>query len=302
MKKQHILILTFFLLAVTTFLAAYFMMRSAELEEELELSRTRMASEYEVEPAAFFTQLVATDSLLLKENYTDALLAYERLSQEIRKDHPMSQDVQLRIFQVRQMEGMRAKLRQLEEQVPDSGVVVPTPQVDSLVTRLAVAERKRRDQYDSLHFALEKAHLQAASLRHLLSNPSGSDYLKFTDANGNHIHYVGEVTEFKANGKGIGLFHTGCRYEGAWSDNMRHGEGTFYWADGEHYEGSFQHNERHGLGDYYWPNGDKFSGEWKNDKRNGPGTFYSKDGKTVVSGVWKNNKLVEKNRRDSLGR
>ena len=153
MRKQHMLHLAFLLLAVTTFMAVYFFIRSAELKEKLELSRAQISSEYKAEPAAFFTQLVATDSMVLKENYSDARLAYERLSQEIQKDHPLSQDVQLRIYQLDQLEGMREKLRSLQEQEPDSGMLADNRQLDSLLTQLAISERVHRDQFDSLNFA-----------------------------------------------------------------------------------------------------------------------------------------------------
>jgi len=150
---------------------------------------------------------------------------------------------------------------------------------------------------DSLSFALEKAKVQLNSLRKQLKQKLFGEYLTFKSKKGNRLHYVGQVKNGRAHGTGIAILDSGSRYEGEWEDNSRSGEGNFYWADGEHYEGSYKNDVRHGLGTYYWPNKEKYVGQWKNDKRNGKGTFYGSDGKVVAKGIWKEDKLVEEDKK-----
>ncbi|MEM6737975.1 MAG: hypothetical protein AAF620_18095 [Bacteroidota bacterium] len=150
---------------------------------------------------------------------------------------------------------------------------------------------------DSLLFALEKAQYQIESLKQQMKTKSFGEYLSFKNEKGTIIHYVGQVKDGKASGKGVGLFSTGSRYEGYWKNNMKHGEGSFHWPDGEQYVGSYSYDIRSGEGTYYWPSGEKYIGEWKNDRRNGQGTFYGEDGEIIAAGLWKEDKLIEKGKK-----
>nr|WP_262895559.1 hypothetical protein [Galbibacter mesophilus] len=152
------------------------------------------------------------------------------------------------------------------------------------------------NKYDSLTFALEKNKLQLSRLKKQLREKSFGEYLTFKSKKGNRLFYVGKVENHKANGFGIAILDTGSRYEGEWKDNMRHGEGSFYWIDGERYEGEYKNDERSGMGVYYWPNGDKYVGEWKEDVRDGQGTFYNAEGEVYAKGIWKDDKLVKKDK------
>jgi len=147
--------------------------------------------------------------------------------------------------------------------------------------------------YDSLLYALQKAKVKVGYLAGQLKKRDEGAYLSLKTHQGNTMHYVGEVKNGKANGKGIALLSTGSRYEGQWQNNMRHGQGTFYWPDGEYYIGEFKNDRRSGEGTYHWPDGQKFVGQWDNNQRNGEGIFYGVDGEVVASGTWQNDELVE---------
>ncbi|MEM6633036.1 MAG: hypothetical protein AAF694_25420 [Bacteroidota bacterium] len=298
MKKQQKSFVLYALLALTTFSSGYFFVRSSELQDELAVLREQVDASDESEKNTFLMRLVSIDSLLLNEHYSEARKAYESLLQEIPKDDAFSTAVHLGMHNMRKLEGMRAKIHSLENEesyeILTAKMAEQTREVDSISSLLAVSRSIRSRQYDSLTFALEKANIRSKSLKSQIAQLPQSNYLKFIDKDGMEVFYVGGVKDKLAYGKGVGLYSNGNRYEGEWKANERHGKGTFYWSDGEYYVGNYYQNERQGQGNYYWPNGDKFTGLWQHDKRNGIGTFYGKDGKTVASGNWKNNKLIDR--------
>lgn len=299
MTKQRKTLFLYVLLSITTFLSVFSFFRSSELQNELEASREQSKMGYELNKQAFFQQLFEIDSLLIDEDFAAARSSAENLLHEVRNDQAFHTAIQLRIRNLKKLEGMRKKLTLFEGEESYEELTARLSskdhQVDSLSARLVSSKRSQQDILDSLSFALEKAQMRTKSLSSQLANKTDTDYLKFATNEGIEVHFVGEADKGKANGKGVGLYTTGSRYEGEWQENLRHGEGVFYWPDGEYYIGSFVNGERSGQGKYYWPNGDMFTGEWKDDKRNGEGTFFAKDGKTVASGTWENNKLVERN-------
>ena len=299
MNKQRKSLLLYLLLSVMTVLSVFSFFRSSELQQKLEASQLHLQMEYEANKEAFFQQLFEIDSLLIDEDYAAARSSSENLLHEVKEDKSFHKAVRLRMLNLQKLEAMRKKLNKFEayESYEDMVEKLSTKdhQVDSLAARLVSYRRTNQDQLDSLSFALEKAHIRTENLSSQLIDKTASDYLRFANKKGIEVHYVGEVEGGKAKGKGVGLYTTGSRYEGEWKNNLRHGEGVFYWPDGEYYIGSFKKGERCGQGKYYWPNGDMFTGEWKDDKRNGEGTFFGKDGKTVASGTWEDNELVERN-------
>lgn len=294
MKKQTNTLIFYSFLAVTAFLCIIFFIQKTKLQKQLALAEENAHSQQGADANHFLQRLIFIDSLFFDENYREARSGYEELLLETQKDHRFSAAIRLRISNIRKLINMRERLRSLEGEERDPELSAKSQQIDSLSEQLAITERVKSDQLDSLSFALEKATLRTKSLSKQLANKSRNGYLKFTNTEGVEVHYVGEINGAKASGKGVGLYNTGIRYEGDWKSNLRHGEGMLYWPDGEYYLGSFQLDERSGHGDYFWPNGEKFSGEWENDKRNGPGTFFGKDGKTVATGTWQNNKLVDR--------
>lgn len=104
------------------------------------------------------------------------------------------------------------------------------------------------------------------------------------------VHYLGEISNGKANGGGTGIWSSGSMYRGNWKDNNRHGQGTFEWADGVKYIGTYKDDKRHGEGTYSWPSGERYEGDWKNDVREGYGILYDQDGNVRYKGSWRNDK------------
>lgn len=118
--------------------------------------------------------------------------------------------------------------------------------------------------------------------------------ISFKNSNGKTIHYLGEISNNKANGGGVGIWNTGSIYRGEWKNNMRQGKGTYEWNDGQKYIGEYNEDKREGEGTYYWPSGERYEGEWKDDKRNGYGILYDIDGNIRFEGGWKDDKPVTK--------
>ncbi|HMQ06055.1 MAG TPA: hypothetical protein PKC30_02085 [Saprospiraceae bacterium] len=117
------------------------------------------------------------------------------------------------------------------------------------------------------------------------------EYLVIFNMKGNEIHYLGEVKNGKANGKGIGIWKSGGIYKGEWKDNMRHGKGQYQWKDGELYVGDYYYDTRHGHGKYTWVTGIYYIGNWKEDKREGQGTLFEKTGEIRFTGTWANDEF-----------
>ncbi|TXF89012.1 hypothetical protein FUA23_12035 [Neolewinella aurantiaca] len=147
--------------------------------------------------------------------------------------------------------------------------------------------------YDSLGLLLRQAEGQVRDLRARLRQTTGANYLTFRSRENNEIYYVGEISEGKANGRGVALLSTGSRYEGEWKDNQKHGMGTFHWSDGARYEGEYENDKRSGEGSYYFPEGGVYAGGWKDDLRHGQGVFTNAKGKIVAQGIWRKDELVE---------
>lgn len=131
---------------------------------------------------------------------------------------------------------------------------------------------------------------ELTDLNKALQRKEAKQVISFTNANGNLIHYLGEVQNGKANGGGIGIWNTGSIYKGQWKNNLRHGKGEFKWADGQVYNGEFKNDIRSGTGTYYWPSGEKYKGEFADNRMNGEGILYDPDGNKKYEGQWKNDK------------
>ena len=71
--------------------------------------------------------------------------------------------------------------------------------------------------------------------------------------------------------------------------------GTLTYKDGSKYVGEFKHGRFSGQGTFTWLDGVKYVGEFKAGKRHGQGTYTWGDG-TIDNGIWKNNKLVKRNK------
>ncbi len=145
-------------------------------------------------------------------------------------------------------------------------------------------------QINSLTSQVENLEQEISKKEKVITHKENIKVISFKNKKGNTIHYLGEITNQKANGGGVGIWSTGSIYKGNWKNNMRHGKGTFEWADGEKYEGEFVNDIKEGQGTYYWMSGEKYVGEWKNDKRNGKGILYDPDNNIRYDGFWVNDK------------
>lgn len=129
--------------------------------------------------------------------------------------------------------------------------------------------------------------------------------------------YTGEVTDGKANGRGVAVWKNGGKWQGVWKDDKPiDGSGVLYFSNGNIYNGSLKNSLPNGYGKVIWDEGGEWEGEWKEDsplngkgtvyfskfnhryegemkngKRNGQGTMYwaslnQRTGKYVVTGHW----------------
>ena len=132
-------------------------------------------------------------------------------------------------------------------------------------------------------------------------------------------HYIGEVSNGRANGFGLRNFNDFQNhgiYVGMWENGYRQGPGIFYFKSGELYIGDWVQGKITGDGimhynnkdDYYgyfkdgvrsglhgvmiYSNGDMYSGEWENNYFNGPGTYYKFAGEETF-GYWLNGIIKE---------
>ena len=280
--RSKSLVTTLVLLLVSGGLALYFFVRTQVLQNELIATRTTV--EEQTKKEELVASLQDIDDFLLQGQYKQALEGYEsQLASADSTDAPL---IEKRIQLTRNLMAMRQKIYENDRAKDDTATVDSTA-----IANTPTPDEIRR--FDSLAFAMEKMKVQLDNAQRQLKRKEFGEYLTFTNSKGNTIYYVGEVRNNKANGEGVALYSTGSRYQGVWKDNLRHGDGTFYWPDGERYEGNYVNDRREGEGTYFWPNGEKFAGGWKNDRRNGKGTFYNEDGEIMASGIWKQDELVE---------
>jgi hypothetical protein len=241
-----------------------------------------------IQRESYLKQLIAIDSLmyagefddvlsLLKEysmSYSEELPPYlsyriASLDQMLSSDDSTNMQVRLIMGQLREKEAM---IDQLQNEI-DSNQFIFSDSIASIKEKIA------------------KGQEEVKQLKQQLQTKERIQVINFANEKGAKIHYLGEVSEKKANGGGIGIWNTGSVYRGEWQNNKRHGKGQFEWSDGTKYEGEYQFDKRHGKGNYSWPSGEKYDGEWKDDKRNGFGTLYDMDGNIQFEGQWENDKI-----------
>lgn len=245
-------------------------LKSTNLENQQQLTKLE-------QELSAYQSIEKTDSLILSGDYERAIETYTHLIHSGNPADSAKASVRLNF------------LKKIKTEV--AGSFSPEVVYDTVFTMIGDHPAFVREK-DSMLFVQQKANALIAHLEKELSSRSTGEYLTFKNARGNVVHYVGEVKNGKANGKGIGILNTGSHYEGHWKDNMRHGDGKFFWPDGQYYVGHYKNDLREGEGTYFWPDNQKFSGEWSDDKRNGNGTFYTNEGESVM-GVWKDDELVK---------
>lgn len=147
---------------------------------------------------------------------------------------------------------------------------------------------------------LEKFKKTSDSLLQILaSKERQTGILFFNSPQGAKIQYVGEIKNGKASGFGMGIWQTGHKYEGLWSEGLKEGLGIYRFANGEVYHGEFSSNKRAGKGVYFFKNGDRYAGWWDEDIRVGVGAVFSKSDKIKKAGIWSNDRLTQNKRLDS---
>ncbi|WP_297421863.1 hypothetical protein [Clostridium sp.] len=120
----------------------------------------------------------------------------------------------------------------------------------------------------------------------------------FTAGNGDV--YKGEWKDDKANGQGTLNYANGDVYSGNYENGVRSGKGTFTWkSTKDQYNGDWSSDAMNGQGTYTFGSGtnsgDKYVGNFVNNKMEGQGTYTYSNGK-VLTGIWKDNKLVQESK------
>ena len=93
------------------------------------------------------------------------------------------------------------------------------------------------------------------------------------------------------------LFFSSSVFAECIDGDCSNGYGTYYFNNGDKYIGEFKNSQFNGYGSYFYSDGDKYIGEWKNGKYNGQG-MHTYDGE-IVNGIWRNDKLILRNNKDS---
>lgn len=251
---------------------------------------------------AFLSELAEADEMIILDgNYEKARQSYQTLSKQHRGYD--SKSLSERIDQVNAY--LLAKESDADFAQFQMIIRANQEQITQLEERLKWYENTPADNLDSLRIRmLEKANdslsKRLVALSDDLSNKNKElgrkqavQVLSFKNDEGKQVHYLGDVSNGKANGGGIGIWNTGSIYRGDWRNNQRHGKGAFEWSDGMKYDGDFVNDIREGEGTYYWPSGERYVGEWKKGKREGFGTLYDKDSNIRFEGAWKDDKPLK---------
>jgi hypothetical protein len=251
---------------------------------------------------AFLSGLSEADELIILDgNYEMARQSYAALDQQFQGSD--SKSLSERINQV----NAYLASKESDADFAQFQMIIRTnqEQILKLEDRLKWYENAPKDDIDSLRIKMLESAKDSLSKRIVALNDELSarskelgrkqavQVLSFKNDEGKQIHYLGDVSNGKANGGGVGIWSTGSIYRGEWRNNQRHGKGTFEWSDGMKYDGDFLNDIREGEGTYYWPSGEKYVGEWKKGKREGFGILYDKDGNIRYEGSWKEDKPLK---------
>lgn len=283
MKKNKSIFILSALLILSTSFAIYSKYQEKKLRVQLNKITKQTAISHK--DSLVKNEIPVIDSLLIKGDYENALSAYEK---EFNRISPIDKaPLQFRIEIANQFLNLDKKTPKAKQYIAANTQKEGQP----------LSNSSSHPNFESLKSTTNSIANNAQKSQK--EEKSNSEYLTFKSSKDHELHYVGEISDGKANGNGTAIFDTGSRYKGEWKNNLRDGQGVFYWNDGQYYEGQYKNDLRTGTGSYFWPNGEKYIGEWKKDKRHGEGTFYHKNGK-IVKGVWKKDKLVKEFKKDSL--
>ncbi len=273
MKKNKTSIILSSLLVLAIIFATHSKFQENKLRVELDKLKSE---ELFLKDSVIEKNLPNIDSLLIKGDYENALTGYEEQLEFLPDNH--KELVKFRIDIANEFINLKKKENQKR----------PNYFAQRIIPTYAQQEPQNNGS-ESKYTAVQNPSLKKINREDIQFD---KQYLTFKSSKKHNLHYVGAVSDGKANGYGVAVFDTGGRYEGEWVNNLRQGKGAFYWTDGQYYHGDYKNDLREGTGTYFWPNGEKYIGQWKKDKRHGEGIFYNKKGKTV-KGVWKKDKLIE---------
>ncbi|GCD78247.1 hypothetical protein JCM31826_17290 [Thermaurantimonas aggregans] len=160
-------------------------------------------------------------------------------------------------------------------------------------TQLSVKELREKYLLQSAELELLKKELELSKRQaNQLLNRVAEITLNLKD--NIQLRYIGEVDARRPDGLGVGFYSTGGYYIGQWKDGVRHGLGEYVWKNGDRYKGEFVNDKRQGYGEYIYSNGYRYRGGWRDDLRDGYGELFNDENKRVAKGIWKNDKLTEK--------
>jgi hypothetical protein len=240
----------------------------------------------------FLVEFIEADDLIIGHgDYAGAISVYTSLLENV--DESYKDFVASRIKQLEDliysMDGNNDDVNPYELILQKNKI-----QISFLEAQIDSTEEVFKSEIEKLNDKVRQLNSELAQKSSDQKKNQNVQVISFKNANGKLIHYLGEVSNGKANGGGVGIWQTGSIYKGDWKNNMRHGKGTYEWVDGEKYVGEYNDDKREGEGTYYWPSGERYSGEWKGDKRNGYGTLFDQDGNIRYEGGWKDDKPATK--------
>lgn len=224
MKKLNKTIIFSLLLLISMASTIFMFVRVRDLKAQLNATlQDKKKAQAPVSRHPLLDHYLVIDSLLAKEKYNEARLAYEKLLDRFPKDKALVRSIKLRIRDLVKFDKMQQKLRSYERENTFEELSSKMQQVDSLSQKLTTFEQMHHNRLDSVNFALKKANILTESLKNQLNSKLSSTYLSFTNQEGVKIHYVGNVKDKKAHGQGFGLYSNGNRYKGTWKNNKPHG-------------------------------------------------------------------------------
>ena len=115
----------------------------------------------------------------------------------------------------------------------------------------------------------------------LTKNKELTDYVKFGVEQiiiNENKNYQGEISQGKANGKGIFTSTNNYQYNGDWAEGRPNGFGVQNFENGDYYEGGFKDGFLEGKGQFKFING-KYIGEFKKGRYDGEGYVKWNDGR-----------------------
>ena len=95
-------------------------------------------------------------------------------------------------------------------------------------------------------------------------------------------HYVGELINGVASGKGIREYLDGQSYSGDWLNGKADGQGVFRTQNGDQFTGTFSVGRASGRGEWKYKNRDNYVGEVLDGQANGKGVYTWANGNKYV--------------------